>query len=371
MVWRVLDYFGKEFVAMMGTENQATNGVLAKDEVIISADSHTMEPPDLWVARLPAAFRDQAPRFPPHKVGEGFQHHPGGQDPHERVKEMSIDGVSAEVLYPTLGLSLFSQTDAALQEACFRVSNDWTIEYCQVWPDRLVGIAMISLYNIDSAVAELERCAKAGLKGALIWQVPHPDLPFSSDHYERFWAAAQDLDMPINLHILTGHGYVNNPRYRRGPEHYRGSVNLKLLEAANALYDFIFFGILERYPRLKVVLVETEVSWLPFILQQWDYYYLRFRKKDPVPLTMLPSEYFQRQVYATFFRDSVGGKLFEWWNGVDRCMWSNDFPHENSTWPKSREVIQRDLGHLPAETRAKLVRENVSRLYRLKVPQPA
>ena len=154
-----------------------------------------------------------------------------------------------------------------------------------------------------------------------------------------------------------------------GPDHYRGSVNLKLLDAMDALYDFIFWGILERFPRLKLVIVENEAGWLPFTLQQWDYYYLRFRRQDPVPMTMLPSEYFARQVYATFFNDTVVGHAFEWWSGVDNCMWSNDFPHPNSTWPNSLKVIERDLGHLPADKRAKLVRENVVKLYGLRVPE--
>src|SRR5437899_939111 len=99
------------------------------DQVLISADSHVMEPADLWVRELPAKFRDVAPRYPEHKLGEGFQHHPGGRDPRERVKEMATDGVSAEVLYPTLGLPLFSLDDPELQEACFRVYNDWLIDY--------------------------------------------------------------------------------------------------------------------------------------------------------------------------------------------------------------------------------------------------
>ncbi|HZU07964.1 MAG TPA: amidohydrolase family protein [Chloroflexota bacterium] len=342
-------------------------------EVIISADSHVMEPHDLWVKRLPAAFREQAPRFPEPKLGEGFQAHPGGHDPHERVKEMAVDGVSAEVLYPTLALSLFGLDDAALQEACFQVYNDWLIEYCQVAPERLVGIPAIAVYDVDHGIRELERCRKAGLKGALIWMAPHPDLPFHSEHYERFWAAAQDLDMPISLHILTGHSYFKNvdlhTNTRRGVEHYRGSVNLKLLDAANALFDFIFYGILERYPRLKVVIVETEIGWLPFYLQQWDYYFRRFRKTNPPPIDKEPSEYFARQIYATFFNDAVGGRNLAW-DRVDNYMWSNDFPHPNSTWPNSRKVIERDLGHLPPEKRAKLVRENVVRLYNLAVPEP-
>ena len=117
---------------------------------------------------------------------------------------MEVDGLSAEVLYPTLGLELFGLDDAKLQEACFRVYNNWLIEYCRVAPQRLVGVAAISVYDIDHAIQELERCRKAGLKGAMIWQAPHKELPFRSVHYNRFWETAQELDVPISLHILTG-----------------------------------------------------------------------------------------------------------------------------------------------------------------------
>ncbi|MBI2538591.1 MAG: amidohydrolase [Deltaproteobacteria bacterium] len=334
-------------------------------EIIISADSHVMEPPDLWKTGVPPAFRESAPLFPPHKVGEGFQHHPGGHDPHERIKEMEVDGLTAEVLYPTLGLDLFGLDDAALQEACFRTYNDWLIEYCQAAPKRLVGIPAISVYNIDHGVKELERCRKAGLKGSIIWQVPHADLPFHSEHYDRFWAAAQDLDAPVSLHILTGHGYNKNKERRKGVEHYRGSVNLKLLDIANALFELMFYGVLERYPRLKIVTVENEVGWIPFMLQQWDYYFHRFQGVNPPPMKRDPSEIFNSQVCACFFNDAVGGHNMEWWSGVENCMWSNDFPHPNSTWPNSRKVIERDLGHLSKEQRTKLLYANVARLYNM------
>ena len=242
-----------------------------------------------------------------------------------------------------------------------------------VAPKRLIGIAAISVYNIDEAVKELERCTKAGLKGSIIWQAPHPDLPFRSEHYNKFWAASQDLNMPVNLHILTGHGYhketVFGKKKRTGVEHYRGSVNLKLKEITDAFFELIFYGVLERYPKLRFVSVENEIGWLPFMLQQWDYYYNRFKGVNPPPITKNPSEYFNRQVYGTFFRDTVAGHSFEWW-GQDNCMWSNDYPHGNSTWPESKKYIDRDLGHLPADVRKKLVCTNVAKLYDMEVPQP-
>jgi hypothetical protein len=107
----------------------AASQVRGIDGVIISADSHVMEPVDLWKKRVPEKYREAAPLFPPHKLGEGFQQRAGGQDPNARIKEMEVDGLSAEVLYPTLMLSLFALNDAGLQEACFRAYNDWLIEY--------------------------------------------------------------------------------------------------------------------------------------------------------------------------------------------------------------------------------------------------
>jgi predicted TIM-barrel fold metal-dependent hydrolase len=275
---------------------------------------------------------------------------------------MEVDGLSAEVLYPTLLLSLYALNDAGLQEACFRLYNDWLIEYCSVDHNRLVGIPAISVYDVGNAVKELERCRKAGLKGALIWQAPHPDLPFHSSHYDEFWAAAQDLEAPISMHILTGHSY--HSKERKGIERYRGSVNLKLADVANALFDFIFYGVLERYPKLRLVSVENESGWLPFMVQQWDYYYRRFRGVNPTPFTRDPSEYVRDQVFSCFFSDSVCGRNLEWW-GQDNLMWSNDFPHPNSTWPNSIKVIRRDLGHLPAETQTKVLAANACKLYRL------
>src|SRR5437879_959409 len=133
------------------------------------------------------------------------------------------------------------------------------------------------------------------------------------------------------------------------------------------LFDMIFSGVLERYPKLKVVSVENEIGWMPFWLEKCDKAYKRHRHSEKVPMTKLPSEYFAEQIYATFFNDRVGGQLFSWW-GVDNCMWSNDYPHQNSTWPNSRAVIERDMAHLSAADRDKLLNTNVRKLYKLNTP---
>jgi predicted TIM-barrel fold metal-dependent hydrolase len=347
----------------MSTAIAARTGqsVLA-DELIVSADSHIMEPLDLWDKNLSPALKEKYPKFPArNSPGEK----PGGWDPNARLGEMEVDGVSAEVLYPTYGLRLFALEDAALQEACFRIANDWLIEYCKAAPGRLVGIPMISLYNLKNAVKELERCKKEGLVGSLIWQVPPEHLPFTSDYYDPFWEASQDLAMPVNLHILTGFNYSRFER--KGLDIFRTTVNTKVYDAANSLFDLVFSGVMERFPKLKFVYVENEVGWIPFYSHEWDKYFVRHSVKMPLPyMKKLPGDYIKEQVYATFFSDPTGGRLMDWY-GQDTFMWSNDYPHAASTWPHSRKVIAEELGHLPKDVLRKVVRENVINLYDLKI----
>src|SRR3990170_968488 len=370
------------------------------EEGVISSDSHVIEVPDLWEKGLPPSLRDRAPKayfdekrdawmfgspeVHAQAVGglfmagqrpdqlESFRRagfsvaRPGGWDPIERIKDMKTDGVSAEVLYPSLGLGLYCVEDTALQEALFQAYNDWVIDYCAKVPDRLYAIALLSMFDVDHAIAEMERCKKRGIVGTMIWQVPHPKLPFSDSHYERFWAASQELELPVHLHILTGFGGSMKRQTSHGVSRFRIGVN-QTREIEDALFEIIFTGVLERYPKLKVVSVENEIGWIPFWLGQCDKAFKRHRHSEKLPIDKLPSEYFYRQVYATFFNDPVGGKFFSWW-GTDNCMWSNDYPHQNSTWPNSREVINRDMGHLPAADRDKLLNANVRKLYSLKAP---
>lgn len=337
-------------------------------ELMISADSHVIEPANLWEENLPQSFRGAAPHYPSHP----FQAHQGGTDPVARVNEMAMDGVSGEVLYPSLTLDQFGIKDAALQEACFRVYNDWLIHYCAQCPERLFGIGAISGYRIDNAIQEVHRCKKAGMRGVMLWQTPPRELSFEGIHYDRLWATLQDLEMPLSLHILTGAPHApgsgrSSEARRNGAVSMAWLVTTKLQYGANALTDFIGSGALERFPRLKLVLVENEASWLPFFITQLDKY--ASKGEFDGRMRKLPSEYFQRQIYATFFNDPpIRWVLGEW--GNENCMWSNDFPHKNSTWPKSREVVDRDLGSLSDSTRARILSENVTNLYKLPVLEP-
>ena len=361
---------------------------------IISADSHMLEPADLWVERLPAQFRDNAPRVYYDEArqewvfgcegipatpaaalfaaGKSDQELPealkagmgearaGGWDPAERLKDMAIDGVAADVLYTSLAFNLFWLTDAAFQEACFRVYNDWLAEFCRYDPDRFVGLGLISLYDIDHGVAELERIKKLGLRGAMIWASPPEEMSFYGRYHDPFWAAAQDLDMAISLHILTGFG----PESRA----FGGQMNRLLLgtsiqnEIVRSMSQIIFGATLERFPRLKIVSAENGIGWIPNFLYRADRAWKRNRYVEPNDLTMLPSEYFRRNVWATFIDDPVGLKNVDL-IGADNIMWSSDYPHGASTWPHSLEVIERDFVGVSEEDKVKICRDNAAKLY--------
>jgi predicted TIM-barrel fold metal-dependent hydrolase len=370
---------------------------------LISADSHVNEPADLWEQRLDKKYRDRAPKMvhnpeglrpgsylivegiPPIHQAQGmgagkkpeelpkfFQEstyedvRPGGWDPAERLKDMDIDGVAADVIYTTLGFRLFWLEDQEFQRACFRAYNDWLADYCSYAPDRLAGLAMITLYDIDEAVKGLRRCASIGLKGAMIWCSPPEDLPYSDPRYDPFWAAAQDLNMPLSLHSITGWGPESRLVVKSPLDRYVRSTVL-CHEVQRSLTTLIFSGVMERFPNLKFVSGENEVGWLAYLIQRLDQAQDEYRYLYPTTLTMKASGYFHRQFYATFIDDPVGVACREY-IGVDNIMWSSDYPHTVSTWPNSMEVVERDLKGVPEDEKEKIIRGNAAKLYGFKLP---
>jgi predicted TIM-barrel fold metal-dependent hydrolase len=329
----------------------------------ISADSHMTEPPDLWEKRLPPALRDRAPRIPNRDTSSGHER-AGGWDPYERLKDLAYDGISAEVLYPSRGYAAYTVGETELEEACCHAYNDWMIEFCSVAPQRFWGLALISLWNIEHAVNELERCRKAGLRGAAIGLMPAEELPYGSEHYERFWAACQDLAMSVNMHINSGPGRRTfSPQQRSGlmPD---GAAGHKW-DCMKAVGNIIAAGVLERYPGLNVVVAEAGVGWIPFFAQEFDYYQVSFgpsssglgRQRD---LPRTPSEYIYRQVYGAFIRDAVGCKLLPDY-GLDTFMWPNDYPYGARIWPAAIQFIVQGLGHLMPDARARILCGNAAR----------
>jgi predicted TIM-barrel fold metal-dependent hydrolase len=324
--------------------------------------------------RMPEHLRERSPKYDKPPI---FSHtRPGGTDPAERLEDMAVDYITAEVLYPSIGAKLFSEKDPELAQALARVYNDWLIEYCQHVPERLWGLAGIPLWNIDFAVKEMERCRKSGLVGAGIWLAPPDELPFYSPHYNRFWAAAQDLEMPVSLHINSGFGFYNSMPQAGTVEGVTLRVHGNSNMAKDALGQIILSGVLERFPRLAIVIGEVNWGWAPFWLQELDENYQRYIGRAEgnsantlAKLAMLPSEYYQRQCYMTFMDDTVGGYVANrWLHGT--AMWSNDYPHWNGIWPLGTEILNRTLEPLSPDKRYDVVCGNVARLYKKSVPAP-
>ncbi|MGH7841897.1 MAG: amidohydrolase family protein [Candidatus Binataceae bacterium] len=362
---------------------------------IIDADAHMFEPPGLWCEGLERRFRDRAPHIvkdpggrkgsffvcealPPLRISgafaagqsfdaafleAGLESVPaGGWEPGARLKDMALDGIDAAVLYTTMGFVLFWIDDADFQHDCFRVYNDWLAGFCAYAPDRFAGLGLISLYDPERARRELERCAKLGLKGALIWASPPEDRPYSGKTYDPFWAAAQELEMPLSLHTLTGKTKAAQQDEADIGELYARMV-IRTHEAQHSLCSLIFSGVFERFPRLKIVSAENDIAWVPHLLERADKYYRRFKQAYGSALALKPSEYFKRQVYATFIDDPMGLKTYHL-VGADNFMWSTDYPHQAATWPHSREVLARDFAALPEVDRRKIVCDNAANLYR-------
>jgi predicted TIM-barrel fold metal-dependent hydrolase len=366
-------------------------------EIVISSDSHVFEPPDLWAKRIDLRFRDRAPHI--RRVGdkddlmvEGDQRlagiglilgagtrfeapekishegrledvHIGAFEPDEHIKDMRIDGVSGEVLYPSLGLFLFKVADSELLSAIFRAYNDWLTEFCSSYPSQLKGIAMINLDDVQDGIRELERTAALGMVGAMISEYPAESRRYDSPEYEPFWAASQDLEMPLSLHTATR---------RDGRSRGAGATSVrvaseranKVFWRATSLCDMIFAGVFERYPRLKVAVVEFELTWAAHLLGTMDYTYVERQEEASYRFkgNLLPSDFFHNNVYLGFQEDPVGIGLRNV-IGVDSLMWGSDYPHAESTFPRSLEILDKILEGVPKEERAKIVGGNAARLY--------
>src|SRR5438874_3698875 len=312
--------------------------------LVLSSDSHVFEPPGLWQTRIDRAFRDRAPRI--ERIGGADQImveagrilsgiglisnagarfeapetisaqgrfedvHRGGYDPEQHLKDMARDGVAGEVLYPSQGLFYFRVADTLLMSAIFRAYTDWLAEFCLMDPTRLKGIAMINLDDVQDGINELERAARLGLAGAMITEYPLEHRRYDQSEYEKFWAAAQALGMPLSLHTATR---------RQGKIRGAGEKTLrdassratKAFYPALSLCDLIFSGVFERYPRLTLAIVEFELSWAPHILTSMDYTY-RERTGEAIyrfKSDMRPSDFFHRNVVLSFQEDAIGIRL--------------------------------------------------------------
>src|SRR5262252_9182856 len=368
---------------------------------ILSSDSHVFEPPDLWTTRIDAAFRDRAPRMQRinnadqlvveeqqviagigliSNAGARFEApetissqgrfedvHQGGYDPAQHLQDMQLDGVAGEVLYPSQGLFYFKVADTQLMSAIFRAYNDWLADFCRTDPERLKGIAMINLDDVQDGIKELERTANLGFAGAMITEYPPEDRRYDQAEYEPFWAAAQALDMPLSLHTATRRqGKIRGAGERTLRD--ASSRATKVFYPAMSMCDMIFAGVFERYPNLKLAIVEFELAWVPHLLASMDYTYRErheeafYRFKDG----RRPSDFFHRNVFLSFQEDAIGIRLRDI-IGVDNMMWGSDYPHSESTFPQSRQILAQILAGVAEDEQAKIAGGNTARTYHFNV----
>ena len=365
----------------------------------LSADSHIVEPAEIF-AGLEQRFGDAAPRIgkdpdlgdvlitgpgrglPVGRLGiagnrldnaathelikrgyEGLR--PGVYDPRERLKDQDADGVQLEVIYPSLCFSIFPIQDPRIVAAVFERYNDWLWDYCSYAPDRLMGLALIPLHDVELGMKEFERAVKKGYRGVCIPCTAPEERPYSDPAYDRFWAAAQEAGTPVTMHIFTSAAPGMGLPPSWGPIH---SYALALAAGALTVGTLICSGVAHRYPELKFVATEWETGWVAHWLDRLDHATYRSRSAAAPELDMAPSDYFRRQFYVTFEDDEIGIMTAEQ-IGVDNMLWGSDFPHHDSIWPNSQKVLAEIFQRVPedrrAEYRRKMTVDNVTQLYGL------
>jgi predicted TIM-barrel fold metal-dependent hydrolase len=259
-------------------------------------------------------------------------------------------------------MMLCNHPDFAYKRACFDAYNRWLQEFCAGLPNRLFGMPQITMASPEEGIEELRKAKEMGFKGVMLVGQPQME-DYHHPIYDPFYEAAIDLDLPLSFHILTSRKDVLKD--------YRGPKINAFLSIIRGNQDiigtFIFGGVFERHPKLKLVCVEADAGWAPHYMYRMDHAYKRHRywmKCDE--LAQLPSYYFKENVFMTFQDDWTAFQLRDHMN-IDRLMWANDFPHSDATWPWSQEMLAEHAADLTDHERARILHENVSELYGLNV----
>ena len=371
-----------------------------------SADSHVNEPPAAW-ERIPKNLRAHGPHFvqdpqgrkglymvfdghEPDPVGmtftAGVQKEGGGVrkmienftwetwrgpwDPVARLGDMDLDGVKMEVLYPSMARNFYSLKgeEVPLQQAGLQSYNDWLRDYCLAAPDRLIGLGLLSALDVDWSIEEMKRCAKLGHKGVVLPSGLPEGKSYADPEFDPLWTAAQDMDFPVHFHVNILQGsdrMAARLKVISKLQQGRNAVKRGILEPLSLVTDLVFGGVLNRFPRLRFVLAEYELSWLFPFFTKMDGSVARARSETPESATIeaLPSESITRQVYVTFQDDRVGVLGSEALNLADNVMWASDYPHGGATWPHSKEIVKAQFAGVSDEVEKKLTWKNAAKFY--------
>lgn len=384
---------------------------LLSDIRVIDTDTHVTEPPDLWTSRMPAKFKDIAPRveknpdtghshwrvgdswlmgpgfyavagwkeYPPNSPYEIEDVDPGSWNAEDRLKRMDEFGIYAQVLYPNLigfETPLFMRLGEEESLACVRAYNDFLAEFASVDSKRFVPIAMVPFWDLDAAVAEMTRARELGHRGILFAnkyeQIGMPG--FTDVHWDPIYAAARDLDMSINFHVgfsQSMDGSAKNMQLML--QHFDAALTARytaigLMGNADTIAAIVTSGLCDRFPELPFVSVESGFGFIPYLMESLDWHWKGYGAH--LTSELLPSEYFKRQCYGCFwFEEGTLGMLEQY---PDNFMFETDYPHPTSMSPGPcspadlpSEHIKRAFANVPSDIARKALHDNAARIYHL------
>ena len=386
-----------------------------KKALTVDADGHVVEPATLWRDRVAPEFKDKVPWVETRDDSTEWWHNNGilsgwratasssmgGQvsgaecdrdpdrylyskslpsvwDPIERLKVMDAEDIDASVLYPTWGLNWYPEP--RLLEAFCQAYNDWLGEFCGANKRRLYGAGVIPLGDIEGGIRELRRCReRIGLKAAMLRQAPYlPGTKFFHAVYDPFWAEAQELACPIGFHphaidlmpgAMTLFDFIapedGQDKYRRPIEGFLKVPVAPPMDAMVTLASFVGGGILERFPSLKIAILEASGGWVPMILERLDHAYEVQRGPRTQHLKMKPSEYFKRNCWISFDPDEdMIGPVAEA-IGADRILWASDFPHIDCYFPGTVATLRKHISGIPRAAQLLILGRSATEFYDL------
>ena len=391
--------------------------------MIVSVDDHVVEPPDLWQRWLPAKYRERGPRVerrgiesmtflggtrydivyddaaPPadcwiyedlvapnkrHVAAVGFpreemslspitydEMRPGCYDVKERVADMLANHVDVSLTFPTFprfcGQTFLEATDREVAEACVYAYNDWMVdEWCGESDGHLVPLVIVPLWDPELAAAEIRRNAERGVHAMCFSEIPpHLGLPsVHTDHWDPMFAACAETDTVVCMHI----GSSSKMPSTSGDAPPAVQATLSFNNAMGSLSDFLFSGVLVRFPELKLAYSEGQIGWIPYILERADDVWSEHRAwggvADIVPEP--PSTYYYDHVFGCFFRDQHGLDSLDK-VGVDNITFETDYPHTDTTWPNTLAVAEKMMAGLSPEVQYKILRGNAIRMLSLDI----
>lgn len=384
---------------------------MAKPYEFISSDTHLEVLPERWTGRVDAKYRDQMPRTVPHPDGgdalyiEGaplfqvayldlragrtsedwqpfdvkVEDTAGVGPPEQRLQEQDQDGCAAEVLFPNMqagpGLWRNIAADPAYL-AAIRAYNNWLAEeYCAVDPNRLLGLGVMPMTTLADSLAELEHCAKLGLKGVLLSSFPN-GMAYPLPEDDQFWSAAMAMHMPLTVHVAFDRGGARaaQPTFKYPDENpdilrkvKRGLVDqmaLLGLRPATSFSQLIASGVFDRLPDLRIFFAETRLGWVPFWMNEADFWYERHRHWAQrylgfKPLQRKPSEYMQEHFLFSVQGPELVAIELRHHLGIEHIMFATDFPHIECEWPNTKPTLDGLMAGLSPDEKYKIVAGNV------------